>query len=226
METVLGVEVLLCVLTLILYVLGAQFIEYTKFDYIHESALAILCGGVFGGFVYWISDSEPIAFDPKIFFYCALPPIIFAAGYTLNTSNFFLNIGYICLYGFLGTFISFIILAAFAIFFNFNGALPLGNALDVKECLLLACVLSATDTVAAVSIVKEAKYPKLNSILFGEGVINDAVAIVLFRAAEVILKEDDKGNVEFGAIEATKIFISFLFITTTSIFLGVTFGLL
>jgi NhaP-type Na+/H+ or K+/H+ antiporter len=56
----------------------------------------------------------------------ALPPIIFAAGYTLKTNQFFINIGYISLYGVFGTFISFIIVASFAVFFNFNGALPHG----------------------------------------------------------------------------------------------------
>lgn len=43
---------------------------------------------------------------------------------------------------------------------------------------------------AALSIVKEKTYPTLNSILFGEGVVNDAVAILLFHAVEeLILKE-------------------------------------
>ena len=138
MEHILGVEVLLCVLTLILYVLCAQWIEYTHFDYLHESALAILLGGISGGFVYWVGDQKTIEFSPKIFFYAVLPPIIFAAGYTLKTSQFFVNIGYICLYGFVGTLISFIILSIFAVFFNFNGALPAESTLTAKECLLLA----------------------------------------------------------------------------------------
>jgi sodium/hydrogen exchanger 8 len=128
MEHILGVEVLLCVLTLILYVLCAQWIEYTHFDYLHESALAILLGGISGGFVYWVGDQKTIEFSPKIFFYAVLPPII----------QFFVNIGYICLYGFVGTLISFIILSIFAVFFNFNGALPAESTLTAKECLLLA----------------------------------------------------------------------------------------
>jgi NhaP-type Na+/H+ or K+/H+ antiporter len=59
-----------------------------------------------------------------------------------------------------------------------------------KECLLLASVLCATDTIAALTIVKEKRFPTLNSILFGEGVVNDAVAILLFHAVEeLIVKE-------------------------------------
>jgi len=69
-----------------------------------------------------------------------------------------------------------------------------------KECLLLASVLCATDTVAALTIVKEKSFPTLNSILFGEGVVNDAVAILLFHAVEELIikeKESQIGTSEF-----------------------------
>jgi predicted Zn-dependent protease len=52
---------------------------------------------------------------------------------------------------------------------------------SLKEILLFASVISATDTVAALTFVKEDSHPKLFSILFGEGVLNDAVCIVLYR---------------------------------------------
>ena len=52
---------------------------------------------------------------------------------------------------------------------------------------MLASVLCATDTVAALTIVREKSYPTLNSILFGEGVVNDAVAILLFHAVEGLI---------------------------------------
>jgi len=67
-----------------------------------------------------------------------------------------MNIGYISLYGFVGTFISFVVLSSLTFLFDSKGTLE--ELLDPGECLLLACVLSATDTVAAVSIVKEEKY--------------------------------------------------------------------
>ena len=56
------------------------------------------------------------------------------------------------------------------------------NKLYQSECLLLAAVLCATDTVAALTIVREGQFPTLNSILFGEGVVNDAVAILVYKA--------------------------------------------
>ena len=52
---------------------------------------------------------------------------------------------------------------------------------SIKEILLFSSVISATDTVAALTFVKEDSEPKLFAILFGEGVINDAVCIVIYR---------------------------------------------
>ena len=61
---------------------------------------------------------------------------------------------------------------------------------SVKDILLFSAVISATDTVAALTFIKEDKDPKLFAILFGEGVLNDAVCIVLYK----IIKEFTESN--------------------------------
>jgi len=61
---------------------------------------------------------------------------------------------------------------------------------SLKDILLFSAVISATDTVAALTFIKEDKDPKLFAILFGEGVLNDAVCIVLYR----IIKEFTDSN--------------------------------
>lgn len=92
-------------------------------------------------------------FDNEIFFTIILPPIIFSAGYSLRKSLFFENFGMITFLGVIGTIIGFISLCLFcsaidSLFFN---------ALDLKEIMLVSCVLCATDTVAAMSLIKVTK---------------------------------------------------------------------
>ena len=99
------------------------------------------------------------------------------------------NFDYIALFGILGTMISFVLLSILIMYWN-DVLLAKGMHLKSKECLLLAAVLCATDTVAALTIVKEKSYPTLYSILFGEGVVNDAVSILMFRAVEKLILED------------------------------------
>lgn len=63
---------------------------------------------------------------------------------------------------------------------------------SMKEIFLFASVISATDTVAALTFVKENMEPKLFAVLFGEGVLNDAVCIVLYRIIKTF-KHIDEG---------------------------------
>jgi hypothetical protein len=67
---------------------------------------------------------------------------------------------------------------------------------SLSEILLFSAVISATDTVAALTFVSEENEPKLYSILFGEGVINDAVCIVLYRIIKEFINSGD-GNISY-----------------------------
>jgi NhaP-type Na+/H+ or K+/H+ antiporter len=90
------------------------------------------------------------------------------------------------MFGVIGTIITFGVVAPLTYWCNnwgFFGLTFQGTDLifTVKEVLLFAAVISATDTVAALTFVKEEAEPKLFAVLFGEGVLNDAVCIVLYR---------------------------------------------
>lgn len=88
--------------------------------------------------------------------------------------------------GILGTFISMAIFSIMIIWINGMdfGTLPQDKQLTNVECVVLAAVLCATDTVAALSILKEKEFPQLNAILFGEGIVNDAVSILIFETIQ------------------------------------------
>ena len=55
-------------------------------------------------------------------------------------------------------------------------------SLGTTITLLFSATICATDSVAALTMIKPKKYPKLFSIVFGEGMVNDAVAIILFNS--------------------------------------------
>ena len=58
-----------------------------------------------------------------------------------------------------------------------------GSATFVKEALVFSSLVSAVDPVATLAILGSPEVgadPMLQSVLFGESVLNDAVAIVLF----------------------------------------------
>lgn len=57
--------------------------------------------------------------------------------------------------------------------------------LSLYEIMLMCSLLCSTDVIAAVSIVKYSEKPKLYSIIFGEGVINDAVVIIIFNTITI-----------------------------------------
>lgn len=71
--------------------------------------------------------------------------------------------------------IGFVLLAGYLVFLN-----SFFEVFSLTEVLMLSSVLCATDTVAANSLIKAEKFPVLNAVLFGEGILNDAVAIILF----------------------------------------------
>ena len=90
----------------------------------------------------------------------------------------------------------------------------------VPEILLFASVISATDTIAALTFIHEDSEPKLFAILFGEGVVNDAVCIVLYR----ILREFTLSGNEFTSGTPVMMFGKFLSLAFFSFVVGLVMG--
>ncbi len=93
---------------------------------------------------------------------------------------------------------------------------------SVAEILLFASVISATDTIAALTFIHEDSEPKLFAILFGEGVLNDAVCIVLYR----ILREFTISGKDFTSSTPITMFGEFLKLAFFSFLVGLFIGCL
>uniref|UniRef100_A0A2P2LSG7 Sodium/hydrogen exchanger 1 n=1 Tax=Rhizophora mucronata TaxID=61149 RepID=A0A2P2LSG7_RHIMU len=181
----------------------------------NESTTALLLGLCAGAVVLLVSkghSSRILVFDEDLFFLYLLPPIIFNAGFQVKKKQFFKNFTVILLFGIFGTMISFclISLGVFGIFKRIGV-----TTLNVQDYLAIGAIFSATDSVCTLQVLNQDETPFLYSVVFGEGVVNDATSIVLFNSVLSI----DFSNID--ATTALKLFGTFLYLFFTSTALGI-----
>lgn len=58
--------------------------------------------------------------------------------------------------------------------------------------MIFSATICATDSVAGLTMIKPDAHPKLFSVVFGEGMVNDAVAIIIFLAVGDLAENDGK----------------------------------
>ena len=90
------------------------------------------------------------------------------------------------------------------------------------EIMLMCSLLCCTDVVAAISIIKYEEQPKLFSLVFGEGITNDAVCIILFNT----VYEYAGPNSEFTSSTPWKVLGGFISLAFFSILIGLICGVL
>ncbi|PAA84609.1 hypothetical protein BOX15_Mlig030381g2 [Macrostomum lignano] len=127
---------------------------------------------------------EKATFNPEVFFNIILPPIIFCAGYSMKRKHFFRNIGAILTLAFIGTTISCVVVGSL-VYGITRLSTGIGSSILFNECLLFGALISATDPVTVLAIFNDLNVDvDLYALVFGESVLNDAVAIVLSQSIE------------------------------------------
>ncbi|PKS10021.1 hypothetical protein jhhlp_004646 [Lomentospora prolificans] len=170
---------------LITALLTSYLLQQKKIQAVHETVISIFAGMVVG-IILLITPGDSIRnlikFNSGIFFNLLLPPIILSSGYELHQANFFRNIGVILTFAFAGTFLSAIVIGFLIWFFSlFPGTMDL----SLVDAISVGATLSATDPVTILAIFNSYKVdPKLYTIIFGESILNDAIAIVIFETAQ------------------------------------------
>jgi len=90
--------------------------------------------------------------------------------------------------------------------------------------MLYSATICATDSVAALTLIKPDTYPKLFSVIFGEGMVNDSVAIILFKAVGDLFNDD--GKLIFNAGTPFLLLANFLKNCIGSVLIGYGVGML
>jgi NhaP-type Na+/H+ or K+/H+ antiporter len=100
--------------------------------------------------------------------------------------------------------------------------------LNMHEILLMGALLCSTDTVAAISLLDPIETPKLFSVVFGEGVVNDGVVIILFNAVNAFFAEGTDGhsdpNSGFSMSDAGNLLVDFVSLGVMSLLWGIFCG--
>ncbi|CAK7227974.1 monovalent cation:H+ antiporter, CPA1 (nhx1) [Sporothrix bragantina] len=178
--------IFILIMLLIVAFFTSYILQQQKVTAVHETVVSIFAGMTVGLILRVTAGDnirDLVSFDYQIFFNLLLPPIILSSGYELHQGNFFRNIGTILTFAFFGTFLSALVIGVILWLYT---RIPLeGLSMNWIDAISVGATLSATDPVTILAIFNSYKVdPKLYTIIFGESILNDAIAIVIFESAQ------------------------------------------
>ena len=230
---------------LIIAFFTSYMLQMKKVTAVHETVISIFAGrrlsfillhfsrrtgtdlrpqlGMTVGLILLVTSGDSIrnliSFDYQIFFNLLLPPIILSSGYELHQANFFRNIGTILTFAFAGTFLSAVVIGLILWLFTL---LPGSLEMTLVDAISVGATLTATDPVTILAIFNTYKVdPKLYTIIFGESILNDAIAIVIFETAQKYNKGKAASYGFISFFEGTGIFLLVFF---GSMLIGIVVG--
>lgn len=181
-EAILGVGLSIFTLQLVLCVFATYILVQNQMLFLPSCIAYVLLGILVGSIVRISGAANALGFsvpNQEQFFTFILPPILLEAGYSLNKRDFYAEGLGILVLAIPGTFLSAI---AFGLGIYLTGVLGLSYFFSFWEAMTFGALLSAVDPVATIAIFSALKVNKtLHFLVFGESVLNDAVAIVLYR---------------------------------------------
>ncbi|XP_058478957.1 sodium/hydrogen exchanger 2-like [Solea solea] len=208
-----------------LWVLLASFAKigfhiYHKITiWIPESCLLIAIGLIVGAIMHSVSEEPPAVLSSNVFFLYMLPPIVLDNGYFMPTRPFFENVGTVLWYAVVGTLWNSIGigLSLFAICqFEVFGI----QDINLQENLLFASIISAVDPVAALNVFEDIGInEQIYIVIFGEGLFNDAVTVVLYSMFAFLA--------DLPAVESVDVFLGvarFFVVGVGGVIFGLLFG--
>jgi monovalent cation/hydrogen antiporter len=170
--------------------------------------IILVVGGLGLSFIPTLPE---INLDPDLVFFVFMPPLLWAAAYFTSWRDFRVNARPIALLA-IG-----LVMATTAAVASIAHALFPG--MGWAEAIVLGAIVSPPDAVSATAIVKQLNLPhRVITILEGESLLNDATALVLYRAALIATSS--------GKFELNDTIVEFLLVATLGIAVGFAIGIL
>jgi CPA1 family monovalent cation:H+ antiporter len=132
---------------------------------------------VLGGLaISLVPGVEPVRLDPELVFFLFLPPILSAAGYFTPIRDFRFNLRSILLLAVGLVLFTMVVVAVVA-----RGVIP---DLPWGAAFALGAIVAPPDAIAATSVTQRMALPRrIITVLEGESLLNDATALIAYRAA-------------------------------------------
>jgi len=221
-----GTGLLVLVFVIGSIILGALTMISTKGTKLPYTVALLLLGLVLGGldrtgffhsYIPIISESIKLVadIDPHLFLFVFLPTLIFESAYSLEVHLFKRIFSQIATLAVPGLIVSTIVTAVLVKYlFPWDWSWEL--------CLMFGALISATDPVAVVALLKEVSSRKrLETLIEGESLLNDGTAIVLFTLFYTMVISTTNASFNFFGVVG-----EFSFVVLLGLAIGVIFGYL
>ena len=164
-------------------------IRYFNVRWLPEAGGCILVG-VLGYLILQNVSYVQYAFDGDMFLRIMVPPIVFEAAVKINKRSFMRHVIPITIYAIVGTLASTALTASIL----YKGSMMVSwcPTIPVKESLIFGSLISSIDPIAVLSVLNNMGMTDSDTIyvlIFGESLLNDGIAIVLFQTLVHFLDE-------------------------------------
>uniref|UniRef100_A0AAV1T6Q4 Cation/H+ exchanger transmembrane domain-containing protein n=1 Tax=Peronospora matthiolae TaxID=2874970 RepID=A0AAV1T6Q4_9STRA len=176
-------DAVLLLLMLFVLVMASYMLGQYSCMLVSQSSFALMFG-LFVGLFMIVGGKHAalhthLNLDNSLFFNVLLPPIIYEGGFSIKRQAFFRNFPAIMSTAVLGTVVA---TTGTGGILYLAGLAGLVTKLSWVEAFLFGTLISAVDTVATLSCFDKLNVPPLLfNLVFGESVMNDAVAIALYQ---------------------------------------------
>jgi len=199
-----------------------SLIRHFSIRWLPEAAGCILVG-VSAGYILTFYPHHDISFDGNWFLRIMVPPIVFEAALSIDKRSFSRHIVPILFYAVIGTLIA-TGATAFVVHEGSKLLHGLCETIPYPEALAFGALISSIDPIAVLSVLSNMGMTDQDTIyvvIFGESLLNDGVAIVLFETLVHFM--DDNMIVDGNAVTAAA--IHFIVVFIGSLLIGIGYGL-